>query len=99
MLRVVVVQVKKAREAGTVDALTLQDSDTGLPFKVRAFMRLDRKVYHHATLSPFGTLRAFGCVTVVTTFFFFFVRSCFPVIRGLRSSHGMRCACVLLLLT
>lgn len=35
-------QVKKAREAGTVDALTLKDKDTGLPFKVRAFMRLDR---------------------------------------------------------
>lgn len=35
-------QVKKAREAGTVDAATLSDSDPGLPFKVRAFMRLDR---------------------------------------------------------
>lgn len=35
-------QVKKAREAGTVDPLTLKDKDTGLPFKVRAFMRLDR---------------------------------------------------------
>lgn len=34
--------MKKAREAGTVDALTLKDKDTGLPFKVRAFMRLDR---------------------------------------------------------
>ncbi|CBJ27707.1 Nuclear pore complex protein Nup93, putative [Ectocarpus siliculosus] len=36
-------QVKRAREAGTVDASTVRDTDTGLPFKVRAFMRLDRK--------------------------------------------------------
>ncbi|CAM9431221.1 unnamed protein product, partial [Ectocarpus fasciculatus] len=36
-------QVKRAREAGTVDASTVGDTDTGLPFKVRAFMRLDRK--------------------------------------------------------
>ncbi|CAM9575547.1 unnamed protein product [Hapterophycus canaliculatus] len=35
-------KVKKAREAGVVDAATLRDTDTGLPFKVRAFMRLDR---------------------------------------------------------
>lgn len=45
-------QVKKAREAGTVDPLTLKGKDTGLPFKVRAFMRLDRsgKVSALATL-------------------------------------------------
>lgn len=35
--------MKRAREAGTVDASTVRDTDTGLPFKVRAFMRLDRK--------------------------------------------------------
>eukprot|EP00752_Nemacystus_decipiens_P018614 g16689.t1 len=35
-------KVKKAREAGMVDPLALKDKDTGLPFKVRAFMRLDR---------------------------------------------------------
>ncbi|CAN0234818.1 unnamed protein product [Pylaiella littoralis] len=35
-------KVKKAREAGTVDAATLGDTDIGLPFKVRAFMRLER---------------------------------------------------------
>ncbi|CAN0149209.1 unnamed protein product [Scytosiphon promiscuus] len=35
-------KVKKAREAGVVDAATLRDTDTGLPFKARAFMRLDR---------------------------------------------------------
>lgn len=35
-------QVKKAREAGMVDASSLGDSATGLPPKVRAYMRLGR---------------------------------------------------------
>lgn len=36
-------KVKKAREAGTVDASSRGDTATGLPPKVRTFMRLDRQ--------------------------------------------------------